>query len=157
MDDDIDLEVSIPLDDDGFLRRECPHCEREFKWLSGSEADSFPPGGYCCPYCGDRAEDDQWFTRGQLRVIEASVEENVLAPRLREMQDSLRSLADSSGGLLGFEVDVGQQEPSRPRRLTEPNDMVRVDFQCHPDEPVKIEEGWLDPVLCLVCGLPVQR
>ena len=25
--------MEIPLDSDGFLRRECPTCEREFKWL----------------------------------------------------------------------------------------------------------------------------
>jgi len=157
MDDDTGFRVSIPLDDDGFLRRECPHCEREFKWLSGGGEDSSPPEGYCCPYCGQRAEDDQWFTRGQLRVIEASIEENVLAPQLRELQDSLRGLADTSGGLLEFKVDVDSQEPSRPRRLTEPNDMTRVDFDCHPDEPVKIEDDWPGLVHCLVCGQPRQR
>ena len=29
------MEVSFPLDSDGFIRRECPHCEREFKWHHG--------------------------------------------------------------------------------------------------------------------------
>ncbi len=32
-DDEVMLEISMPLDSDGFLRRECPTCEREFKWL----------------------------------------------------------------------------------------------------------------------------
>jgi len=31
MSDEAELSMSIPLDEDGFLRRECPTCEREFK------------------------------------------------------------------------------------------------------------------------------
>ena len=38
-DDDLALEMSMPLDSDGFLRRECPTCEREFKWLYTSEEE----------------------------------------------------------------------------------------------------------------------
>lgn len=39
MDDEIKISVSIPLDDDGFLRRECPTCEQEFKWFNHDEGD----------------------------------------------------------------------------------------------------------------------
>jgi hypothetical protein len=38
-DDDVTLEMSMPLDSDGFLRRECPTCEREFKWFSTPEEE----------------------------------------------------------------------------------------------------------------------
>ena len=31
--------MSSPLDSDGFLYRECPICEREFKWLHTPEGD----------------------------------------------------------------------------------------------------------------------
>ena len=31
----MDFQVSLPLDSDGFLRRECPHCMQEFKWHHG--------------------------------------------------------------------------------------------------------------------------
>ncbi len=30
-DDKVSFGMTIPLDSDGFLRRECPTCEREFK------------------------------------------------------------------------------------------------------------------------------
>ena len=30
---EITMNISIPLDDDGFFRRECPFCQREFKIL----------------------------------------------------------------------------------------------------------------------------
>ena len=28
---DIEINISLPLDDEGFFRRECPFCRREFK------------------------------------------------------------------------------------------------------------------------------
>ena len=37
--DKVTLGMTIPLDSDGFLRRECPTCEREFKWRP-SEAEA---------------------------------------------------------------------------------------------------------------------
>ena len=39
MNDEIRVPVSLPLDSDGFLRRECPTCEREYKWFSHQEGD----------------------------------------------------------------------------------------------------------------------
>lgn len=45
--------MAVPLDLDGFLRRECPTCEREFKWLANTgeeeEASEVPDEGLCCP------------------------------------------------------------------------------------------------------------
>ena len=60
------LSMAIPVDSDVFLRRECPTCEREFKWLPASEdeesAAGVPDGGYFCPYCGVQAPTGAWFT-----------------------------------------------------------------------------------------------
>ncbi|HEV7751795.1 MAG TPA: hypothetical protein VGO71_09640, partial [Baekduia sp.] len=62
----------MPLDSDGFLRRECPTCEREFKvfvhQVAGEEADAQgpQPGGYYCPYCAIQADANAWFTKAQI-------------------------------------------------------------------------------------------
>ena len=52
----MDFQVSLPLDSDGFLRRECPHCVQEFKWHHGpanEEAEAADePAAYTCPLCG---------------------------------------------------------------------------------------------------------
>lgn len=49
----MDFQVSLPLDSDGFLRRECPHCMQEFKWHHGpanEEAETAnEPAAYTCP------------------------------------------------------------------------------------------------------------
>lgn len=154
MDEEFEFAVSLPLDADGFLRRECPNCEREFKWLPSTDSDLVPEEGYCCPYCGQRASDDAWLTRGQRRVVEAAVDENVILPQLRQLQDSLAGLGAASGGLL--EVKVEHDKPLRPGRLTEPNDMKRIVFECHPREPVKVLEEWTETVHCLICGRAME-
>ena len=54
------LSMAIPVDSDGFLRRECPTSEQEFKWLPASEdeerAGGVPDGGHFCPYWGVKAQ-----------------------------------------------------------------------------------------------------
>ena len=30
--------------------------------------------------------------------------------------------------------------------------MTRVDFACHPSEPLKVLDDWREPVRCLICG-----
>lgn len=36
---EIPIPMSLPLDKDGFLRRECPNCERQFKWWPSSSSE----------------------------------------------------------------------------------------------------------------------
>lgn len=42
-DDDVRLKMSIPLDSDGLLRRDCPTGRREFKWSYTSDAHGTTP------------------------------------------------------------------------------------------------------------------
>lgn len=132
--------MAIPVDSDGFLRRECPTCEREFKWLSSPSEDAeedaadAADGGYFCPYCGLQAPADAWFTKAQLELAEQIVQVEVVDPMLRKFTGS------SSG------------QAGEPTPLTEDNDMRRIDFNCHPSEPLKVADDWSQPVRCLICG-----
>ncbi len=139
-------KVTVSIDDDGFLRRECPHCEREFKWLHGDHGEPMPVGGYYCPYCGGRSEDG-WWTRPQLAHMEAK-----LGGELdNEMHRMLKGFERSSSKSLQIRVT---RAPRRriPPVPDEPNDMRRVDFACHPAEPVKVPESWDGRIHCLLCG-----
>ena len=66
--DEIEIPVTIPLDNDGFLRRECPSCEEEFKWYAHEEgdADAETVDQYFCPLCGVASGVDMWSTPGVL-------------------------------------------------------------------------------------------
>lgn len=148
--------MSVPLDDDGFLRRECPACKRQFKWLdsqdAGDEAAEVDAAGYYCPYCGLQAAATRWWTKEQLDHAEAIVTEEVIAPELQKLKKKVES---ASGGVLQVSADISTAD-SPASDMTEPNDMVRVDFACHPSEPVKIEESWPGGVHCLICGTVAQ-
>lgn len=145
--------MSLPLDTDGFLRRECPTCEREFKWLASQhDEESAPPpdGGYFCPYCAIQAPANAWHTKPQIATAEAIATREVLGPEIKKLERSLRGLGESSGGLIDAKLEY--EMPDEPEPLTEDDDMRHVDFACHPEEPVKVLEQWCKPVHCLLCG-----
>lgn len=150
MDDEYQIQISVPLDTDGFLRRECPHCMRQFKWHDGpanEEAERHArPEAYSCPLCGQPAGDDSWYTPGQVELIEQSA--MPLAHGL--VQGELESMFR---GMKNVKYERGDAEPADvPEPLTEPDDMTIVTSPCHDYEPVKVPEDHTGPLYCLVCG-----
>ncbi len=149
---DVDVPLSFPLDSDGFLRRACPSCMRDFKWLpseSSDDSDAEPPQ-YFCPYCGISAPADQWFTEEQVKYIQDEVMEQVIGPSLDDLSESMRDVERSSGGLIKMGLERPERTAAAP--IFEPDDMRRVEFECHPSEPVKIVDSWNRDVHCLICG-----
>lgn len=147
----MDIPITLPLDSDGFLRRECPHCEQQFKWHSGpanAEAeDHATPPSYHCPFCGQPAGPDSWWTSEQ-----GEYAEGVAAPAaLSYMQDEL---ADAFRGnkYITFESGGAGDLPDQPHGLTEPDDMEIVTSPCHAYEPVKVPDSSAGPFHCLICG-----
>lgn len=145
--------MSVPLDADGFLRRECPTCEREFKWLpSQGETETPTPdaAGYFCPYCGAQAKQG-WHTKAQVELARATVVQEVVDPML---DDFTRKLQSSSSGIV--KVTASHKPSQQPPKLSEPDDMLRIDFPCHPTEPIKVLNDWTGPLHCLICGTTVS-
>lgn len=151
----MDISMSIPLDE-GFLRRECPNCIREFKWFTeetaGRPEEAIDPEVYFCPYCGVSAPVNHWWTKAQLDYAQ----EYAMAPMSDYIEDELKDLERSSrSSLVSFKFKPGSRPPS-PAPLEESNDMVIVEPPCHPYEPLKISEEWAEPIHCLVCGNPFR-
>jgi hypothetical protein len=152
MDDSINVSFSIPTDDDGFFRRECPRCEREFKQFNHSDdADETHADQYFCPLCGEPSNSDSWWTPAQLEYAYASA-----SPAIDDFVNS--ALDDMLGGLKsnGF---IKVERPGRyesetpaPEPLHEPNDMVIVEPPCHPEEPLKVPADATLLVHCRICG-----
>ncbi len=147
----MDIPLSLPLDRQGFVRRECPNCEQQFKWHHGpanEEAEHEPtPSAYYCPLCGVPAGLDAWFTREQLDFAQAMV----MPVALRHIQDEL---ARAFRGNKHMKYKPGNRNdlPAAPPALTEPDDMQVVSSPCHAWEPVKVPEGLAGPLHCLICG-----
>ena len=144
--------MSLPLDADGFMRRECPSCEREFKWHHG-KTDAAPDdfvfsGVYYCPLCGRPAGEDSWWTPAQLEYqqqIVASKAGQIVADELK------KAFKPRRGSLIKFDVkNTGDADTPDP--LVEPDDMVMIAPPCHSWEPVKVPEDAHAPFHCLLCG-----
>jgi hypothetical protein len=139
--------MSVPLDADGYLRRECPTCERQFKWHPGD--DDFPiVDQYFCPLCGVPAGLDDWWTQEQLDHAQVLL-----------MPEAMRVITDALGDAFKNSKHV-TYKPSQdvhgdvpaPDVLHEPDDMVIVEPPCHPAEPLKVPEGATARLHCLICG-----
>lgn len=64
----VDVSLQIPLDDDGFMTCECPHCVGRYKLLPAEfEADDVID--LFCPYCGLQAPISESCTD---EVVEAA-------------------------------------------------------------------------------------
>ena len=139
-DDRVSFGMTIPLDSDGFLRRQCPTCEREFKWRpttgeGGEEGEPARDDGCFCPYCGVQAPADAWLTEAQRALAENIIATEVIGPMVSKL-----------GTYRG---------PEKLDPLTEVDDMTRIDFPCHPSEPLKVQGDWRKALCCLICGTPM--
>ncbi len=155
-DDEMSFSMSVPLDSDGFLRRECPTCEREFKWLAAQDDDDLdatpaPDGGYFCPYCGVQAPPDAWHTKAQIEQATAIIMREVVEPEIKKLSRSIERL-NRQGGLV--QASLESDLPEGLDDNAEDDAMRRVDFPCHPQEPVKVDEALAKAVHCLLCGTP---
>ncbi|MFL5694654.1 MAG: TIR domain-containing protein [Ktedonobacteraceae bacterium] len=147
--DEISISLRLPLDDDGFLRRECPHCGRQFKQRAGAADETQEsPGTYYCPYCSASADADAWFTAQQLEYIQQQAMAEIIGPSLSRLQQQLEQANQSS--LL--RIEMTSPVPTEPEPLAECNDMVGLVFPCHVDEPIKVDEHWDQELTCVVCG-----
>ena len=145
------FSVNLPLDN-GYLRRECPDCERQFKWhhrpTDDRPDDAVDPDVYCCPYCGRSAPLDHWWTGEQLEHVQRLG----IGEAAREVGDIFRDLERKSRNSM-IKFKAGRMNiPESPDLLHEPGDMVIVQSPCHPWEPIKVSEDWRDPLYCLLCG-----
>lgn len=151
---DVSIEMSLPLDADGFLRRECPNCERQFKWRSTSLDEGLSEDaeveGYYCPYCYQSALTDTWWTKEQVEHAKHIALKQVLEPGLRNLQGQINQ-TNRSGRLV--EMEASTSEFPETGQLVEMEDMVQVDFPCHPEEPLKIDGTWEQEIACLICGI----
>ncbi len=150
----MELNIEMPLDDDGYLDRECPSCERRFRWhdgpISDSPVDAPEAEEFHCPYCGQPAATDQWWTREQVETLQ----QTALAAAIPEITRELGEANDSTSFLT---AEVHADPILQPPPLfVDDAQTVTVTSPCHPYEPVKLLNEWIDPLHCLVCGAPYR-
>jgi len=178
---DIELNVSFPLDEEGFFRREWPFCRKEFKILltkeelgnlaqagldsfmieskENTDSDESEEGKpeYFCPYCGQHAPGDRWWTQEQLAYISIFAK-NIMANLINEhlIRPLERNFGKRSSGPISVSFKGQEMEQQEPWISPEANDMDTFDLPCC-QRKIKIEEPKISLVRCFFCGFPHKR
>lgn len=110
---------SIPLDvdHDGYLGRECPECEEYFKITPGTGITEGEPPCHC-PYCGHCANQDQFFTKEQIKYAESVVMKQVSDAMTKDLKSLEFDIKPKGAFGIGMSMKVKSQ-PLRIRRYSE--------------------------------------
>lgn len=166
--------IPFPLDEEGFFRRQCPYCNREFKvllekdelnQLSNNQIDSYlvesnnenndneheEETEYTCPYCGQCAPKEKWWTQEQVDYIHVFLKNIVASLLNNQLIKPLKRTYNKSNSFLRFEgKEIEQVEPWISPEI---NDMVVFELPCC-NRKLKIDDSWLDITYCFFCGFP---
>ncbi|VVB68978.1 Uncharacterised protein [uncultured archaeon] len=170
----IEINISFPLDNDGFFRRECPFCKREFKILTNKDErrvlakkllDSFmieseepsedyekvkPENEVTCPYCGQRAPKTSWWTKEQIEYIKIHYK-NYANTLINER--FIKELKRSFSGSKFMKFEAKELPLVEPWISPEIDDLEKFELPCC-NQAIKINENWSGKVYCFFCGFP---
>ena len=179
---EIRMNLPFHLDDDGFFRRECPFCRKEFKVLLEKEEltdlaqegiDSFmieakgettdlneserSETEFICPYCGQQAPSDSWWTKEQLAYMRIVVK-NIMAKIVNEnfIRPLKRNFQKPSSSMVSIRFEGKEMEQQEPWISHEVDDMEIFDLPCC-KRKIKIEDNWIGVVYCFFCVFPYKH
>ncbi len=176
--------VSIPLDDDNFLRRQCPLCLREFKiYVEDNELNDLVENSVedfkledgkpdkvgeeeeekkeeelvTCPYCGQEAPKKEWWTEEQLAYLNIFIE-NIVSELLNEnfIKPLKHTFNNYKKGPISIKFTGKEIEQKTPWISPETNDMKIFDLPCC-NKKIKIDEDWNKDIFCYYCSFPHER
>jgi len=176
----VQYAVSISTDRDGFLRRSCASCGRDFKtqiseselqWALafqvqrmgldiGSDVLSTTNEGprvLRCPYCAFPGKDQDMHTDETVNYLKRVILREVVMPQLNDFFSGLENIFGRGGSRgqvsIRFEHTPGVKA-LRPIHGPEPPDMDIVEFICC-GKKAKVAGGWTDVQVCVFCGAEV--
>ena len=179
---DTSLALSVSTDADGFLRRACPSCGREFKTdvdeadLAGVLAPTVakvggqigsipfeankeqPEEKIRCPFCRHRSNASDFLTDDLVAYVRSIVLREIVIPAVNK---AFGGLADRFSGSrsesclsIRFEHD-SEVRPPRPVHGPEPRDMKIVRLLCC-DRRFKVPERWYAVTICPYCETDIR-
>ncbi|MHB9129721.1 MAG: hypothetical protein ACYDBB_01355 [Armatimonadota bacterium] len=151
---EIVLELRFPHDEDGYFRRECPFCQRQFKVPVGETLDTIPDNDetqeFYCPYCAQQSRGGTWWTQEQVDYIH-DVQQNAMNGLLNEHFVRPLQRANRSNSCVKI---TANELPEKDSWLpVDANDMKLFNLPCC-EKSLKVAEDWTDKIVCHYCGFP---
>lgn len=103
---DLNVSVTIPLDENGMMGRECLECEQYFKLKPGTGLET----DHChCPYCDYEGNADTFWTQAQLEYARSIAMQQafnkIVKPQLDKLTNSFKQLErNSRNSLIQFKI-----------------------------------------------------
>jgi hypothetical protein len=165
----VSMDVTIPLDAHGCVRRDCPRCGLDFKQAiaeadlsgilaasvsrlkaaQGGQAESSPTSRCWCPYCGHEDDSQSFMHEEHVTYLRRLLYREFFEPLVRDLFSPFEELRSSRH--MKVTVTRGPRS-ARPMLGPEPTDMARVRcLTC--DELFKVMPEWRGNVCCPGCGL----
>jgi len=176
------FNVTVSTDRDGFLRRTCPSCGRDFKTenhqvdlasaltpqihrigrelgvLSANTESEEPEDMLCCPYCSHRTEASAMLPEDLFYYFKRLLMRELVIPMLNRTFGELEETfgrSSRSGSLISIHMEYSRGVlPPRPIHGPEPPDMKIVEFLCC-GKRIKVAEQWDGIRACTYCATPI--
>jgi len=116
--DDFQVDVSMPLDEDGYLGRQCPECSMSFR-MNGEDYKALPDDlELWCVYCGHHQEHSEFMTAQQRDRIMRAAGDLGMQIVSQALGDVFRGMSRGSSRRSGFSLSISYKEkPFYPRPL----------------------------------------
>ncbi|MGE7546067.1 hypothetical protein [Sporosarcina newyorkensis] len=140
------IPISLRLDDEGLLRKECPYCKIEYKVFPESETEEIQIKSYC-PLCGLYSSWEQQFTQDQVehlnQVIQNSASD-LLNKSLGNMKKKIRNSP--------IKMKLTPLEKVDPKTLIEIKDFTQITTGCCSESVFLEYPGIANIIYCTKCG-----
>ncbi len=143
--------VRLPEDADGFVRRECPACDRTFK-TRPLPSDAFAVHAFLCNQHSQANEEELHAEVGPLTCLYCGHSAPAHVWLTEDQQEFLRDLAEQLGALVRYEqlafVERTLRQNPRPTYVPVPPHPLITEMEAEPDD------GAATALVC--CGAEVK-
>ena len=108
----MELNIELPVDNDGFIEYECPHCQKVFRLNKNLFMDSETYIALYCPYCGLSAAIGSFYTTECAVYIKEYAEQLAL----EELNKSFKAMEKSTRNSI-IKFKAGKIQVSEPDKL----------------------------------------
>ncbi|MFG2652775.1 hypothetical protein [Streptomyces sp. NPDC048436] len=114
--DEFRVDVSVPLDEDGYLGRQCPECSMSFR-MNGEDYKALSDDlELWCVYCGHHQEHSEFMTAQQRDRVMRAVGDLGMQIVSQALSDAFRGLSRGSSRRSGLSISY-KEKPFYPRPL----------------------------------------